>query len=388
MVERAESPCDVTIVAHHVGSVGGMERQISALILGLREIGHNVTVIAYECDLPASAEVSFRRVRGPNRPLLLSHPWFMIAASIALRRWRRGVVQATGAIVLNRVDLISVHYCHQVGPTVPSRSNWLFRLNARAAAVLGVMAERLCFPLNRPFRFLCVSDGVAEEMREHFPRQADRVITVHNGVDTDTFSPSSRYDEVAAMRSRLKISSDRKVAIFVGGEWGRKGLDCAIEALALAKEWDLLVVGSGDRERYEALADGVGVANSVHWLGVSRDVALLYQLADALVFPTSYEAFPLVALEAAASALPILATPVSGVRELVQDGVSGFLIDRDPAVIAARLRELAADPALGARLGEAARSAALEFSWERMIEAHHRLYMLAANRSTVGDQPA
>ena len=67
----------------------------------------------------------------------------------------------------------------------------------------------------------------------------------------------------------------------------------------------------------------------MHWIGVSRDVAPLYQLADALVFPTSYEAFPLVALEAAASGLPILATPVNGIRELVRDGENGFLIGAD-----------------------------------------------------------
>jgi UDP-glucose:(heptosyl)LPS alpha-1,3-glucosyltransferase len=371
----SDAPCEVTIVAHHVGSVGGMERQITQLIMGLRRRGHRVTVIAYACELPAGADVRFRRVRGPSRPLLLSHPWFMVAASIAVRRWRRGVVQVTGAIVLNRVDVVTIHYCHQVGPTNPSRSSWLFRVNAKAAALLGKWAERLCFPINRPSRFVCVSDGVADEVREYFPKQADRVITIHNGVDIEAFVPGAHEHQAQAMRSTLRIEADRHVAIFVGGEWARKGLDAAIRALAQATAWDLLVVGSGDRERYHALAERAGVAAAVHWLGISYEVAPLYEMADALVFPSSYEAFPLVVLEAAASGLPILATPVSGVRELVRDDVNGYFISADPAVIAERLEELAADPLKRERLGAAARRAAIEFDWERMVAKHEQLYI-------------
>jgi UDP-glucose:(heptosyl)LPS alpha-1,3-glucosyltransferase len=298
----------------------------------------------------------------------------MVAGTIALRGWRRGLVLAMGAIVLNRVDVIAVQYCQQVGPATPSRASWLFRLNARASAVLGRIAERVCFPLNRPRRFVCASEGVAEEIREHFPRQADRATTIPNGVDIDAFAPGSRRRDAVALRETLEIDGDRRVAIFVGSEWQRKGLEPVIQALGLAKGWDLLVVGNGDRDRYEQLAEQAGVGDAVHWLGVSRDTAPLYQMADAFVFPSSYEAFPLVALEAAASGLPILATPVNGVRELLMDGANGFLISRDARDIAGRLRQLAEDSGLRERLGNSARRSALEYSWERMVERHHELY--------------
>ncbi len=372
--EASRRPPEVTLVAHHVGHVGGMERVLTELALGLRRRGYEVTVIAYACELPADSGVTFRRVRGPSRPFVLSYPWFMLAATIAVWRWRRGLVLATGAIILNRVDLVAIHYCHQVGPATPSRTGWPFRLNARVSALLGQIAERVCFPLNRPRRFVCVSDGVAQEIRENFPDYGDRVITIPNGVDVDAFTPSSRSEEAAALREALDIDPERRVAIFVGSEWQRKGLEPAIQALALADGWVLLVVGSGDRERYRALAERAGVADAVRWVGVSRDLAPLYQLADVFVFPTSYEAFPLVALEAASSGLPILATPVNGVRELVTDGVNGFLIEPDAGDIAKHLRTLAGDPELRERLGRAARSAALEYSWEKMVERHDELY--------------
>lgn len=365
---------EVTIVVHHVGPVGGMERVLSELALGLRERGYAVTVIAYGCDLPPQAGVTFRRVRGPSRPFVISEPWFMLAGSLAVRRWRRGVVQAVGAIVLNRVDVISIHYCQHVGPATPSRSSWPFRLNASVAARLGRLAERVCFRVNRPRRVVCVSEGVAEEIREHFPALASRTETIPNGVDTDAFAPGSRTSDAAALRERLGIERGRLVAIFVGSEWQRKGLDPAIRALREAPGWDLLVVGRGDSERYEQLAASLGVDGAVRWVGVSRDVAPLYQLADALVFPTSYEAFPLVALEAAASGLPLLATPVNGIRELVRDGENGFLIAPDASDIAARLRQLGADQALRERLGAAARASALGYSWAKMVERHDALY--------------
>jgi UDP-glucose:(heptosyl)LPS alpha-1,3-glucosyltransferase len=373
-MEEAPRACDVTIVAHHVGVVGGMERILAELAMGLQRRGHEVTVIAYACDLPAGSGVTFRRVRGPSRPFVFCYPWFMVAGTIALRRWRQGLVLAMGAIVLNRVDVIAVQYCQQVGPATPSRASRLFRLNARASAVLGRIAERVCFPLNRPRRFVCASEGVAEEIREHFPWQADRATTIPNGVDIDAFAPGSRRRDAVALRETLEIDGDRRVAIFVGSEWQRKGLEPVIQALVLAKGWDLLVVGNGDRDRYEQLAEEAGVGDAVHWLGVSRDTAPLYQMADAFVFPSSYEAFPLVALEAAASGLPILATPVNGVRELVMDGANGFLISRDARDIAGRLRQLAEDPGLRDRLGNSARRSALEYSWERMVERHHELY--------------
>lgn len=370
----SSAPREVTIVAQHIGPVGGMERVLTQLALGLRRRGYGVTVVAYECELPAESGVRFRRVRGPNRPFVLSYPWFVLFASLVVRRHRRGTVYSTGAIVLNEVDLVGVHYCQHVGPATPSRKGLLFRLNAAVSGMLGRAAERICFPLQDPRRFVCVSEGVADEIRRFFPRFADRTVVIPNGVDVDAFAPGARAADAGEWRLRLGIPEDRRVAVFVGSEWERKGLQQAIGAVARAPGWELLVVGAGDRDRYEALAAAEGAGDAVRWAGVSRDVAPLYELADALVFPTEYEAFPLVALEAAAAGLPIIACPVNGVRELVRDGVEGFLVERDPAQIADRLILLGADPALRERMGHAARAAALGYSWERMVDRHVELY--------------
>jgi UDP-glucose:(heptosyl)LPS alpha-1,3-glucosyltransferase len=364
----------VTIVAQDIGGVRGMERVLTELAIGLAKSGRQVTVIGRTCELPEHPNVAFRRVRGPARPFLIAYPWFVLAGSLAVRRWRRGVVQVTGGIVLNQVDVISVHYCHQVARATPSRSTWAYRIHNRLAGVLKRLGERVCFRAGRARAFVCVSDGVAAEIRAHYPQLADRVMTIHNGVDTELFAPAARPGEVCAMRERLGIAEGRLVVAFVGSEWERKGLKSAIQALASAPEWDLVVAGGGDERGYRRLADAIGVGGAVHWLGVVKDVQTVYRLADAFVLPSSYETFSLVTFEAAASGLPILATPVNGVEELIEHGRNGFLIAPESQVIASHLRALGADPDLRARLGEAARRSAQGFSWASMVSGHEQLY--------------
>ncbi len=381
-VAETQPPCEVTIVAHDVGAVGGMERVLAELIVGLRRLGHPVTVIARTCALPADAGVTFHRVRAPARPVLLAYPWFMLAGSWLLRRRGRGVVDATGAIVFGAIDVISVHYLHQVGPANPSRTSLLFRIHASLVGRMLRVGERVCYRASRSAVFVGVSDGVAQEVREHYPELAGRVVTIHNGVDVEAFAPGLRGDDARSLRARLAIAEDRLVAAFVGSEWERKGLEPAIRALAAAPGWELVVAGDGDRAPYQALADSLGVGDAVHWLGVTSDVAVVYELADAFVLPSSYETFSLVTFEAAASGLPLLACPVSGVRELLRDGENGFVIDRDPAALAERLRLLADDAALRERLGRAARSSALRFSWAEMVAKRHELYERLAREAS------
>ena len=368
------APVPVTIVAHDVGAVGGMERQLSELAVGLQARGHAVTVIARKCVLPAGSGVEFHRVPGPSRPFLIAYPWFAIAGSLAVRRRRRGVVQSTGAIVANRVDSIAIHCCHQAYTAKPGRPGLAYALYGQAVGVVKRVSERLGVRRNPDACFVCVSEGVAAEVRRCFPAVAGNVRTIHNGVDTTEFAPGAAAADGRALRSELGLEEGALVAAFIGGDWEHKGLRHLIEALALAPDWHLVVAGRGAPRPYEELAARLGVAGRIRWLGVRADVRPVYALADAFVLPSSYETFSLVAFEAAASGLPVIASDVNGVRELLTSGESGYLVEPRGEEIAARLRELGADPALRARIGAAARESALRFRWEEMVREHHELF--------------
>jgi glycosyltransferase involved in cell wall biosynthesis len=367
----------VVLVAHDIQAVGGMERQLTELIRGLTRRGWRITVISrtlHVADLPG---VRWLRVRAPGRPFPVAYPWFFVAARLKARRAEPGLVHTTGALMMGRTDLSTVHLCHAAireRTTVArvSRATLPYRVNAAVAAGISRLTERWCYSPRRTRMLAGVSDGVSRELEEFLPNTRGRVTTVQNGVDTDMFRPAENPEE--RLHPALGAADGRLVALFVGGEWEGKGLRLAIEAVARSPRWRLVVVGRGDVERYQALAHELGVGGRVRFAGPLVDVAPVYRGADAFLLPTAYETFSLVTYEAAASGLPLLVSRVSGVEDLLEDGKSGWFVPREAGAIGARLDALADDPALRERLGRAAREASLGFTWDAMVDAYASLY--------------
>jgi glycosyltransferase involved in cell wall biosynthesis len=360
-----------------VQAVGGMERQLTELIQGLLRRGWRVTVVSRTLHLEPTPALRWLRVRGPARPFALAYPWFFLAAALKLRRAEPGVLHSTGAIVLRRVDVSTVHFCHAAARTgAPlarvSRASLPYRLNAATVARMSPWAERWRYMPRNSRLLVGVSAGVSREVEELLPHTRGRVRTVHNGVDTDVFRPARGPEE--RVHDAVGPSDGRLVALFVGGEWERKGLRFAIEAIARSPRWRLAVVGSGDVERYERVAAELGAGDRVRFHPPVVDVDAVYRAADAFLLPTAYETFSLVTYEAAGSGLPLLVTKVNGVEELLVDGQNGWFMTRDASAIAGRLDALADHPGLRERFGRAAREASLRFTWDAMVDAYVSIY--------------
>ena len=311
-----------------------------------------------------------------GRPFVLMYPWFFLVGSIVTWARRRGVLNTTGALVFNRADVSTVHLCHhglQAKTEVlrASRPGPLYRLNARGAAWLSRMAERWCYRPKRTRHLVAVSRGVAEELDHWLPEAPRPIGVIPNGVDRDDYDRDRGAR--ARIRSELTLGEGDLVALFVGGDWERKGLRYAIEALSRADDWRLIVVGHGDIPRHRSVADEIAPGRVI-FVGEQRNTTPYYAAADAFVFPTAYEAFPVSLLEAASSALPLLVTPVSGAEDLVVDGHNGWFIDRDAEAIARRLRQLGEDRDLMRTMGGAAREATAELTWQRVAESYAALY--------------
>jgi UDP-glucose:(heptosyl)LPS alpha-1,3-glucosyltransferase len=233
---------------------------------------------------------------------------------------------------------------------------------------------------------VAVSEGVATELRGAYPNMSDRVSVIPNGVDRETFRPSAVLRD--QVREELGLSASELVAAFVGGEWERKGLRHAIEGLAGAPDWRLIILGEGDQPSYERLSVGGGTASRVHFLGRRTDVARVLAAADAFVLPTEYEAFPLVVLEAAAAGLPLLVSRVNGAVDLIKEGENGFFIGRDAASITEALAALGVNPALRSAQATAARASTEAYGWDRVVEAYGDLLSELTRRSCARGSPS
>ena len=209
----------------------------------------------------------------------------------------------------------------------------------------------------------------------------DKIALIPNGVDTDRFRPAGEAGRRAA-REQLGWP-DRPTLLYVGGILSRKRPMLCVEVLGELRErhpdLQLAVVGpereAGHQARCLAEAEALGVADALIFHGHTPDVALAYAAADVYLLPSKKEGMPNALLEAMASGLPCVATPISGSRDLIDDGQTGRLCPPDQGPTADAVGAYLADPALARRHGEAARAKIdREFSAPVVLDAHEALF--------------
>lgn len=233
----------------------------------------------------------------------------------------------------------------------------------------------------------------ARQLERLYQAEQSRIEIVSPGVDHAFFSPGPRQGARAAL-APLRLGNG-PVLLFVGRIQPLKGLDVAVETLALLPNPDafLVVVGgasgmSGEREaqRIRRLVRTRGVADRVRFVAPQPHhlLSTYYRAADAVVVPSRSESFGLVALEAAACGTPVVAAAVGGLRTLVDHGRTGFLIEeRDPASYADHVRRILDDPGLAAAYSHAAAARARSYTWSTTAARLRRVYADLTARSLV-----
>jgi len=219
----------------------------------------------------------------------------------------------------------------------------------------------------------------------------DRVFVVPPGVDLSMFQPIDRAE------ARRKIGyGPGRLLLFVGRLERLKGVEVAIRALALLRDRQhddvrLLILGEDSRDgdesemdRLKAVASAAGVRDRVDFLGsvAHHELPYFYSAADVTVMPSYSESFGLVGLEAQACGRPVVGSDVIGLRSVVRDEVSGYLVaDHEPAAYAERLGRLLADPELAQQMGRRGRLLAQRFSWTRTADRLQVLFERLAERA-------
>ena len=187
-----------------------------------------------------------------------------------------------------------------------------------------------------------------------------RLVVLHNSVPAFRAAPP---ESVGALRERFGIPAGALVVLSVGRLSLEKGHAVLLRGIAALVArgglpvFRLVMLGDGpEREHLEALSRTLGLADSIIFAGMTGDVAPYFSLADIFVLPSRSEGSPNALLEALASAVPVVATAVGGVPEIVRSGENGLLVPPgDPPAFAAALAELLENGELRRRLGYAGR---------------------------------
>jgi len=228
---------------------------------------------------------------------------------------------------------------------------------------------------------LASTDAEREQLATRYGAVPERIEVVPPGVDHSVFFPA----DAGVAKDRLGLDG-RRMLLFAGRIQPLKGVGLAVRCLAELADPNamLLVVGGpsgpdGPEElaRVRDLAHELGVADNVHFVPPQPHTRLadFYRAADVCIVPSRAESFGLVALEAAACGTPVVAASVGGLRSLVDDGATGFLVDdRDPAAYAAPIAMLLDDPELAAEIGAMASARSRKYSWSITAARLRRLY--------------
>ncbi len=228
---------------------------------------------------------------------------------------------------------------------------------------LAAERESLLCPSSRAI--IVNSDLVRRQMIRCYPATADRIRVVHNGVVLPARSPEETRRARAEIRTRLGLDESTRLALFIGHDFYRKGLESAIRSVARAngrgaeRDWHLLVAGRGRLKRYLEIARKAGAGGRVHHLGALEDSFPAYAAADVLLFPSHFDPFANVTVEALKHGLPVVTTADNGGCEVIRDGYNGWVVESPLAIerMADALVRLSAEPGLAALKANAAESA-------------------------------
>jgi UDP-glucose:(heptosyl)LPS alpha-1,3-glucosyltransferase len=376
----------IALVIEDVNMRGGQERVIGELAPRLAA-RHEVHLFCHTvADIPLD-DITVHRVCAIRAPLGPRAMWFALASSLAARGGKYDVVLSQGGNTLAQ-NFALVHTCHRDRRRVRLDIERRWRLKSPLRRVWEAGRDALFAGLERRAvrrcrgRVIAISQDVKRYLMREYGLATGDIHVAPNGVDHERFRPNPTGLHRDRIRGELGLAGDDFVALFMGGLWFEKGLPSLLGALALTDHAShLVVVGSGDVERFGEMARESGVADRVHFVPHVTDPEAWYNMADCLVHAPAVEPFGLVMVEAAACGLPLLATRAGVALDLIEEGVSGFFIERDdPPGIAHGLDRLAADPDLRRSMSEKLRDRSLQFDWDRQAEQIEAVFLAGLER--------
>jgi len=231
-------------------------------------------------------------------------------------------------------------------------------------------------------KFLPVSSLTKEKLLQEYRIEPEKIQVIHPGVDIEKFQMFDRESCRKEIREYFGIDSSDIVILFVSMNFEIKGLDYVIAAIGKAKasypshNFKLLVVGKGDYKKYGALAQKAGIKDDVIFSGVQKkNLGKIYLASDIFMMLSRFDTFGMTVLEAMAASLPVIISSNVGAKDLVKEGINGFVIeDTDNADMICEKIGFMLDNKTRITMAEEAHNTALNNSWDAVAEKVANIY--------------
>jgi len=348
-----------------------------------RETFDGVEVIRFPFELPES--LSYGRVAQSKVTKLARLNRLLIMARYLIAQYRHSVIEGRRLAV----DIVHGHWAIPTGPALVAAARRLkvpSVITLHGGDVYVNVAEGYDFPtrwyvrpvLSWTLRNASALTAISEDCKTHALHAGAKessITVVMNGADLRRFSPPPAGDAPAKFGARM-IFACRQL-------FPRKGIRFLIEAVAKLKpkypDISLIIAGDGfERPALEELARTLGVADKTEFLGwvANKELPRYFRGCAVSVIPSLEEGFGIPAAEAMGCEIPVVATDAGGLPEVVENGVTGYVVPKgDAGALAGAIDRLLADGALRSRMGKAGRIRAIErFDWDLAVRKFEAVY--------------
>jgi len=379
----------ISIMIHNLNPWGGQDRSMLEIAWQLnRTIPLEIHSFSIEGDkewfdmkhIPYQAKI--------QRPIIFKYLSYQKQTKKNINP--NSIVQSTGTASLVS-DVVQVQFLHhewqEIYKLLPedkrSSGNFLKAAYHQWLTQYKLKMEAKAYTKNK--HYIAISHGIKKQLIKHFSIPANNISIIHHGVDTEAFCPFQDSEDGSTVRKQLReqhnIKPDDVLLLHVGALNARKGLFKTFELLSYLKKQGFdnikfLAVGQGDQHILKKNIKDLDIEDRVQLVSHTKQVRDYYWASDLFMFPTFYEPFGLVILEALSCGIPALTTTVAGASELMTSADMGVLFNPEASVpeIANLIVPAFRDANLRKQWGENAREMSLQQTWKKVGNKYRRFY--------------
>jgi len=367
----------IAVVIPKYGLVGGAEgfaAELTERIAQDRRFEVHVFANKWQKN---SENITFHRVPIIAFPKFLTTVSFAYFAGCKISKMDFDLIHAHDRIF--NADIFTMH-------GIPHRI-WVREVRKKRMSLFDyatAWAEKKLVTNKKCRRFLAVSNMAREKFLQEYQNiNPDKVQVIHPGIDVQRFDRHNRVVCRKEVRQYLNIALFDLVILFVSMNFEVKGLDKLILGLGKfhaeypTKRFKLLVVGKGNHKKYSKLANNLGIREYILFLGVVQkdELEQIFLASDVFSILSKFDTYGMTVLEAMASSLPVIVSDHVGARDLVEDGVNGFIIKNKGDINeVVDVIGFVMDEKIRTEMGKAACGTALNNTWEIVTRKVTNIY--------------